>query len=243
MYDFEFIVICKNHIGIGRLRHDFSIAFNRDLALWQLQVPNQAFNSKTVRQVVMIVAINDKVHESRPLVRRNGRLRVRLAVVNTRGTAGKGAPFAKTVMTATILFINGPNLNLLGTREPEVYGSDTLADIEARCKAAAPGAEIRFTQSNIEGELVDFIQEGGREADVIIINPAAYTHTSIALYDAIKAIETPVIEIHLSQPASRESFRRRSYVAEAAVGTISGFGANSYLLGLQAAMNLVKARG
>lgn len=137
--------------------------------------------------------------------------------------------------------LNGPNLNLLGTREPEIYGAQTLADIEALCQAAAGDISITFKQSNIEGELVDFIQAAGREADAIIINPAAYTHTSVALYDAIKAVGIPTIEVHLSQPAARESFRRRSYVAEAATGTISGFGANSYLLGLQAAIKLVKA--
>lgn len=146
-------------------------------------------------------------------------------------------------MSHTIHIINGPNLNLLGTREPEIYGSQTLADIEALCRDAAGTIKIVFRQSNIEGELVDLIQAAGQDADAIIINPAAYTHTSVALYDAIKAVGIPTIEIHLSQPAARESFRRRSYVSEAAVGTISGFGANSYLLGLQAAIKLVKANG
>lgn len=144
-------------------------------------------------------------------------------------------------MPHAIHIINGPNLNLLGTREPEIYGSQTLADIESMCRDAAGDIDIVFTQSNIEGELVDMIQAAGRGADAIIINPAAYTHTSVALYDAIKAVGIPTIEIHLSQPAARESFRRRSYVSEAAMGTISGFGANSYLLGLQAAIKLVKA--
>jgi 3-dehydroquinate dehydratase-2 len=140
-----------------------------------------------------------------------------------------------------IHILNGPNLNLLGTREPEIYGARTPDDIEALCREAASDIAITFKQSNIEGELVNFIQAAGREADAIIINPAAYTHTSVALYDAIKAVDIPTIEIHLSQPAARESFRRRSFVAEVATGTISGFGANSYLLGLQAAIKLVKA--
>ena len=100
--------------------------------------------------------------------------------------------------------------------------------------------ELTFAQTNIEGELVDMIQAAGRSAGAIVINPAAYTHTSVALYDAIKAVGIPTVEIHLSQPAARESFRRRSYVSEAATGTISGFGENSYLLGLQAALKLVK---
>jgi len=145
-------------------------------------------------------------------------------------------------MSKPIFIINGPNLNLLGTREPEVYGSQTLADIEADCMTAAEALDhtVKFMQSNIEGELVDFIQEAGRDGAGIIINPAAYTHTSVALHDALKAVAVPSIEIHLSQPAKRESFRRRSYVAEAVTGTISGFGANSYILGLQALSNLLE---
>jgi len=145
-------------------------------------------------------------------------------------------------MSKVIYIINGPNLNLLGTREPEVYGSQTLGDIEAMCNdyAKASGYKVEFSQSNIEGELVDKIQEAGSKGAAIIINPAAYTHTSVALYDAIKAVSVPCIEIHLSQPAARESFRRRSFVSEASMGTISGFGAKSYLLGLQAAIDLLE---
>jgi len=144
-------------------------------------------------------------------------------------------------MSKPIFVINGPNLNLLGTREPEVYGSETLDDIKALCTEAAQALEheIVFVQSNIEGELVDFIQQAGREGAGIVINPAAYTHTSVAIHDALKAVDVPSVEIHLSQPAKRESFRRRSYVAEAVYGTISGFGADSYVLGLQALSNLL----
>ncbi|MDB2437618.1 type II 3-dehydroquinate dehydratase [Hellea sp.] len=145
-------------------------------------------------------------------------------------------------MPKAIYILNGPNLNLLGTREPEIYGSDTLADIEKSCvkNAKEAGFEIVFKQSNIEGELVDMIQEARDKASALIINPAAYTHTSVAIHDALKTLDIPAIEIHLSQPAKRESFRRRSYVAEAVTGTISGFGANSYELGLQAAIKLLK---
>lgn len=144
-------------------------------------------------------------------------------------------------MSKPIYILNGPNLNLLGQRQPEIYGSQTLADIENACvnKAKAGGHSIVFKQSNIEGEIVGHIQEAGEKGCAILINPAAYTHTSVALYDAIKAVDIPTIEVHLSQPAARESFRRRSYVSEAAKGTISGFGANSYYLGLQAVMNLL----
>lgn len=146
-------------------------------------------------------------------------------------------------MSIKVHILNGPNLNLLGTREPEIYGSQTLSDIEASCRESFPNVDITFRQSNLEGELVTFIQKAGAQADALIINPAAYTHTSVALYDALNAISIPAVEIHLSQPAARESFRRRSFVSEAVTGTISGFGANSYLLGLQAAIKLAKASG
>jgi len=146
-------------------------------------------------------------------------------------------------MVKPIYIINGPNLNLLGTREPEIYGADTLEDIELACikTGKQDGYDIVFKQSNIEGELVDMIQEARSKASALIINPAAYTHTSVALHDALKTLDIPSIEIHLSQPAKRESFRRRSYVAEAVTGTISGFGANSYQLGMRAAINLLQA--
>ena len=145
-------------------------------------------------------------------------------------------------MSKPIYIINGPNLNLLGTREPEIYGAQTLKEIELLCRSLANehGYSITFVQSNIEGELVDFIQEASRDGVAVIINPAAYTHTSVALHDALKAVDIPSIEIHLSQPAKRESFRQISFVAQAVTGTISGFGAQSYILGLHALVNLLK---
>lgn len=145
-------------------------------------------------------------------------------------------------MTKPIYILNGPNLNLLGQREPEIYGHKTLADIESECRAFAQehGYSIEFRQSNIEGEIVDHLQEAGAKGVGLIINPAAYTHTSVAIHDALKGVNVPSIEVHLSQPAKRESFRRRSFVSEAVTGTISGFGADSYHLGLQALINLLK---
>ncbi len=145
-------------------------------------------------------------------------------------------------MSKPIYILNGPNLNLLGQREPEIYGHQTIADIEHDCRALAKtsGYSVEFRQSNIEGEIVDHIQEAGNKSAGLIINPAAYTHTSVAIHDALKGITVPSIEVHLSQPAKRESFRRRSYVSEAVTGTISGFGAQSYNLGLQALINLLK---
>ncbi len=142
-----------------------------------------------------------------------------------------------------IHILNGPNLNLLGTREPEIYGSDTLADIKAMCEvtARALDAEIVFEQTNHEGVLVDQIQRAGRDASAIVLNAAAYTHTSVALHDAIKAIAIPVIEVHLSQPAARDSFREKSFIAPVAAGSVSGFGAFSYVLGLEAAARLARS--
>jgi 3-dehydroquinate dehydratase-2 len=140
-----------------------------------------------------------------------------------------------------ILFLNGPNLNLLGQREPGVYGRATLADIEAqvRKKAAPLKAEIDFRQSNLEGELVAWIQQAKGTFDIIILNAAAYTHTSIALRDAIAAIGVPAIEIHLSNIHAREEFRHKSLIAPVCIGQISGFGPNSYILGLEAAVNVI----
>ena len=133
-----------------------------------------------------------------------------------------------------ILVLNGPNLNLLGTREPEKYGTQTLADIEAFLKdeASKLNIEINFYQSNIEGELVNKIQEAKGQYDGIVINPAAYTHTSVAIRDAFLAVCIPAVEIHLSNIHTREEFRKTSLIAPACIGQITGFGANSYKLGL-----------
>ena len=142
---------------------------------------------------------------------------------------------------ATVFVLNGPNLNLLGLREPEIYGSDTLDDIAGRLEDRARDLDlaIDMRQSNHEGHLVDWLHEAqAAGAKAVLLNAGAFTHTSIALYDAIRAIETPVIEVHLSNPAAREQFRRKSYVAKAAKGTISGFGAHGYLLALEAAAAL-----
>ncbi len=139
-----------------------------------------------------------------------------------------------------ILFLNGPNLNLLGQREPQVYGKTTLADIEAmvRKQAAARGATIDFRQTNLEGELVGWIQGAKGAFDAIVLNAAAYTHTSVALRDAIAATGVPAIEIHLSNIHAREEFRHKSLIAGVCRGQIAGFGANSYILGLEAAINI-----
>jgi 3-dehydroquinate dehydratase-2 len=143
-----------------------------------------------------------------------------------------------------VLFLNGPNLNLLGEREPEVYGRTTLRDIEeqVRVRASKLGVTIEFRQTNAEGELVDWIQGARGETDVIVLNAAAYTHTSVALRDAIAAVPVPTIEIHLTNVYKREKFRRTSLIGPVCLGSIMGFGAGSYLLGLEAAVNVISAR-
>ena len=139
-----------------------------------------------------------------------------------------------------ILFLNGPNLNLLGQREPEVYGRLTLADIEAKVRERAGKlkASVEFRQSNLEGELVSWIQQAKGKYEGIVLNAAAYTHTSIALRDAISAVGVPTIEIHLSNVHAREEFRHKSLIAPVCCGQILGFGANSYILAVEAAVNV-----
>jgi 3-dehydroquinate dehydratase-2 len=141
-----------------------------------------------------------------------------------------------------ILVLNGPNLNLLGKRQPEIYGTTTLAEIEKQVRALAKelGVEIDFRQSNSEGELVTWIQEAADGFAALMINPAAYTHTSLAMRDAISAAAIPTVEIHISNIHRREAFRHHSYIADVAVGQIAGFGVGSYLLGLRAAVELIQ---
>ena len=143
-------------------------------------------------------------------------------------------------MSKIIFVLNGPNLNLLGVREPHIYGSATLADIEALCqvRAKALGFGIDFRQTNHEGVLIDWVQEARTAACALVLNPAGYGHTSIALLDALKSLTIPVIECHLSNPAAREAFRHSTYVALAATGLVSGFGAKSYELAIEAAATL-----
>ena len=143
---------------------------------------------------------------------------------------------------ATVFILNGPNLNLLGVREPSIYGRDTLGDVEERCtaRASALGLEIDFRQSNHEGQLVDWIQEARESADGIILNAGALTHTSVALFDALSAAELPIIEVHLSNIFRRESFRHHSYISLAANGVICGLGVQGYELALDAIASLIE---
>lgn len=144
-------------------------------------------------------------------------------------------------MPKTIYLMNGPNLNLLGKRQPEIYGHDTLADVEAACIAVAEGFEIRLLQSNYEGQLVDWVHEAREQAAGIIINPGAYSHTSIALLDALNTFDGPVLEVHISNIHRRESFRHHSYVSLRAEGVIAGFGVEGYALATRRMVSLLRA--
>ena len=141
-----------------------------------------------------------------------------------------------------IHILNGPNLNLLGKRQPEIYGHDTLADVEARCRelAAALGLGVVFRQGNAEAQLIDWIHEARDNAAGIVINPAAYTHTSIAILDALKACDCPIIEVHISNVHQREAFRHQSFVSLAATGIIAGCGTHGYLLALRHMADLLR---
>ncbi len=145
-------------------------------------------------------------------------------------------------MSKPIYVLSGPNLNLLGTREPEIYGHQTLEDVKRLCeaRASALGCTVVFRQSNHEGELIDWIQEAREKAGALVINPAGYGHTSVAILDALKMLEVPVIECHLSNPAAREAFRHQTYVSLAATGVVAGFGAASYELAVEAAAGLIR---
>jgi 3-dehydroquinate dehydratase II len=155
-------------------------------------------------------------------------------------TAGYCSPMAKTVYV-----LNGPNLNLLGSREPEIYGRATLADVEKLCRAAAKrhGLAIEFRQSNHEGELIDWIQEAlAEKAAGLVINPAGYGHTSVAILDALATLEAPVIEVHVSNIHARESFRRRTYVSQIARAVLCGFGIHGYALAIDGLAAMIDAK-
>ena len=141
-------------------------------------------------------------------------------------------------MAKPLYVLNGPNLNRLGTREPEIYGSETLADVQLACERRAEPVSVDFRQTNHEGELIDWIQEAGDKACALVLNPAAYGHTSVGLLDALRSVSIPVVECHLSNPAAREEFRQVSFVSPAASGIVSGFGLASYELAVEAALRL-----
>ncbi len=147
-------------------------------------------------------------------------------------------------MTKTIHILNGPNLNLLGSREPDIYGTMTLAQIEADCRKLtdAAGINLIFRQTNEEGELVNWVQEAAQMASALIINAAAYTHTSVAVFDALKLLDIPIIEVHLSNPSAREPFRQQNFISPAATSGIFGFGAMGYNMAIKAVINLTNNR-
>jgi 3-dehydroquinate dehydratase-2 len=143
-------------------------------------------------------------------------------------------------MTKTIYLLNGPNLNLLGQRQPEIYGHDTLADVQTNCRAVcAPGFDVKLLQSNWEGQVIDWIHEARHAACGIVINPAAFTHTSVAILDALNTFDGPVIEVHISNVHKRESFRHHSYVSLRADGVIAGLGVEGYALAVRRVCSLL----
>lgn len=144
--------------------------------------------------------------------------------------------------TLSLYVLNGPNLNLLGEREPDIYGRETLADVQAMCEAAAEGMAVVFRQTNHEGELIDWVHEARTRGSALVLNPAGYGHTSVALLDALKTLTIPIVECHLSNPAARERFRHKSYVSPVAAGIVSGFGPFSYELAVKAALRLARAQ-
>lgn len=147
-------------------------------------------------------------------------------------------------MASTLYLLNGPNLNLLGQREPDLYGVETLQDVEAQCRALLPeDVSLRMLQSNHEGQLIDWVQEARTEADAIIINPGAFTHTSIALFDALSAYDGIVMEVHVSNIYSRESFRHHSYISPRANGVIAGYGIEGYVAATRRVLSLLNAKG
>lgn len=148
----------------------------------------------------------------------------------------------REIMAKRVLVLNGPNLNLLGTREPDIYGAETLADVEALCRQTGDAHDlaIDFRQSNHEGELITWIHEARGTADAIVINPAGYSHTSVAIHDALKGVGLPVAEVHISNIHQRESFRHHSFVSAVAFGVICGFGVNGYRMALQALADKLK---
>jgi 3-dehydroquinate dehydratase-2 len=156
----------------------------------------------------------------------------------------RGPPQGDSIMSRLVYILNGPNLNLLGRRQPEIYGRETLADVETECRKT--GAELRleivFHQSNREYELIDWIHEARERAGGIVINPAAFTHTSVAILDALNTCEFPILEVHISNIHKREAFRHHSYVSTVAAGIIAGFGTQGYPLALQRLARLIAAR-
>lgn len=147
-------------------------------------------------------------------------------------------------MSSHVMILNGPNLNLLGKRQPDIYGAETLAEVETRCRALAGelGLKVDFKQSNAEHQIIDWIHEARESAGGIVINPAAFTHTSVAILDALKTCECPILEVHISNVHQREAFRHHSYVSQVATGVIAGFGTHGYLLALRHMASLLETK-
>lgn len=241
MHDLVIVAILDRDLAERRLGHDLEVPLDRDPGWVEAKLEHQTGDAGTRGHAAMLAIDANAVslglaHSGDPLPVRPERSRGAWGPASTSlGTNGYREGVKR------ILVLNGPNLNRLGTREPEVYGRDSLDDIAGRLheQAAALGVEVDVRQSNHEGHLIDWLHEAADEqAQAVILNAGGFTHTSVALRDAIAAIPVPVIEVHLSNPAARESFRRRSLIGGVCKGSISGFGASSYTLALDAAARL-----
>ena len=244
MDDLEIVAIFQPHLPQRRSRHNLQIALDRHLGRIEAELVGQ-FGDGNARDDPAMLTIDPNL--DRAVRRHRLLLHICSAHIALRfaGERHIGSAVAQSqrkgsfVADRPIIFVlNGPNLNMLGLRDPEIYGHDTLDDIAGRLedRALELGVAVDLRQSNHEGHLVDWIQEAGAVgAKAILLNAGAFTHTSIAIHDAIKSVTVPVIEVHLSNPHRREAFRHVSFVGQVAKGTIAGFGALSYMLALDAA--------
>ncbi len=241
MDDFQGVTGAQGDGGVGGAGDDFAVALDGDFAGVQIKLGEQSGEGEGGRDVQRLA-----VHRACDQVDGGAHG----GIIGRGGGGCKGGKLCETkglcyraeMATRPIYVLNGPNLNLLGVREPEVYGSGTLDDLETLCAETAEGLglAIDFRQSNLEGELIGWVQEARTRAAAVVINPAGYSHTSIALMDALLAVELPVIEVHLSNIHNREAFRAHSYVSRAAQGVICGLGFAGYRLALIALSDMLE---
>ena len=241
LHDLDAVALGQGGMGVLGARHDLEVALDRHLARVQPQLLRQGRDGRS-RHLPGLAVDFDPHAVTSPCVGGAPCDPRPPSVIKAAGF--DGAPFQRLdhPLAKPLYVLNGPNLNLLGEREPEVYGRATLADIQALCEAAADGQAVVFRQTNHEGELIDWLHEARGAACAVVLNPAGWGHTSVALHDALKTLDIPVVECHLSNPAARERFRRTNFVSPVAAGVVSGFGPHSYEMAVKAALGLVRDR-